>query len=78
MNADHIMSWGFFDSELLIIWRMSFLEKWQLANKFSVSKFDYDDKTLLSAKKSEDFTFSFNRQCTIYLLKSLLFLTNSS
>ena len=30
---------------------MSFLEKWQLANKFSVSKVDCDGNTLLFAKK---------------------------
>ena len=30
----------------LIIWTMSFLEKWQLANEFSVSKVNCDDYPL--------------------------------
>ena len=30
----------------LIIWTMSFLEKWQLANEFSVSKVNSDDYPL--------------------------------
>ena len=65
MNADHIMPWGFFESELQIIWRVSFLEKWQLANKFSASKVDCDGKTLLSGKEIEVFTIFFkNQQCT--------------
>ena len=51
MNVDHIMSWALFESEFLIILRMSLLEKWQLANKFCLSKVDYDDNTRLSAKK---------------------------
>ena len=52
------MSWALFESEFLIIWRMPFLEKWQLANKFSVSKVDCDSNTLLSAnKRVEDFRF---------------------
>ena len=45
------MEWALFESEFLIIWRISFLEKWQLADKFSVSKFDCDGNTLLFAKK---------------------------
>ena len=36
------MPWALFEPEFLIIWRMSFLEKWHLANKFPVSKVDYD------------------------------------
>ena len=39
-----------FESEFLIIWGMSFLEKWQL-EKFSVNKVDCDGNILLSAKK---------------------------
>ena len=41
---------------------MPFLEKWQLANKFSVIKVDCDGNTLLSIKKSshkEEFTILF-------------------
>ena len=47
-----IKSWPWaFHSGFLIIWRMSFLEKWQLANTFSVTKVNCDGNTLLSAKK---------------------------
>ena len=63
-------------SEFLIIWRMSFLEKWHLTNNSSVSKFDCDGKMLLSAKKSFTIftiifkiSLFFNQQCTMYLLK---------
>ena len=41
---------------------MSFLEKWQLANKFSASKVDCDGNIHLSAKKKKDFFL--NQQCT--------------
>ena len=50
-NADHIMSWALLEPEFLIIWRMSFLEKLQLANRFSASKVDCDGNTLLTAKQ---------------------------
>ena len=30
--------WALFESGFLMLWRMSFLEKWQLANDASVSK----------------------------------------
>ena len=45
---------------------MSFLEKWQLANKFSASKVECDGNTLLSAKKELKFSlFKKNQQCTV-------------
>ena len=48
-----------FKSEFLIIWRMFFLEKRQLANKFPVSKVNSDVNTLLSAKKEMEISLSF-------------------
>ena len=70
MNNYHIMPWALFESEFLIIWRMSFLEKWQLANKLSISKVDCDGNTLLSTKKRvADLTFK-KKESTMYLLKT--------
>ena len=43
--------WALFKSGSPMICRMSFLEKWQLANEFSVSKVNWDANKLLSAKK---------------------------
>ena len=53
MNGDHIVSWALFESGFLIICRMHFLEKRQLANEFSASNCDVncDGNALLSAKK---------------------------
>ena len=47
------MPWTLFQFEFLIIWRMSALEKWQLAEKFSFSKVNCDGNTLSSAKKKK-------------------------
>ena len=63
------MSWALFESEFLTIWRMSFLEKWQLANKFFVSEVDCNGNTLLSAKKDLKISFLEN-ESTMYLLKT--------
>ena len=49
--------WALSESGFLIICRISFLEKWQLTNKFSVSKVNYDDNALLSKNwRVENFT----------------------
>ena len=65
MNADHTMPSPIFESEFLIIWPMSLLEKWELANKFSVRKVDCDGNTLLSTKKElNNSLFFLNQQCT--------------
>ena len=63
--------WALFQSGFLIIWRISFLEKWQLANKFSVSKVNCDGNTLPSVckKRVDDFTIFF--KSAMYLLKTL-------
>ena len=58
--------WALFESGFLIIWRMSFLEKWQLSN-FFVSKINCDSNTHLSAKKS--WRFHYFLKSTMYLLK---------
>ena len=58
---------------------MSLLEKWQLTNKFSLSKVDCDGKTLLSAKKELKISLLFlNQQCTYQKLCSckLLIVSN--
>ena len=53
-----------FKSGTPMICRMPFLEKWQLANEFSVSKVNRDANKLLSAKKSWRFHYSLkNQQC---------------
>ena len=71
MNADHIMSWALFESEFLIIWRMSFLENWQLGNKFSVSKVDCDRNTLLLGKKSSGFHYFLKNNNKVFVKKLL-------
>ena len=63
---------SFFDSRFLINWRMSFLEKCQLANEFSVGKVIYNGNTLLSAKKELKVSLS-SLKPIMYLLKTLLF-----
>ena len=52
-------SWSLFKSRFLIIWRMSYLEKWQLVNEFSVSRVNCGGNTLLLQKKVKDFTLFF-------------------
>ena len=60
-------SWVLFESKFLIIWRMSSLEKWQLAHEFSVSKVNCVSNTLFvrykgtlfGKKRIEDFTLFF-------------------
>ena len=42
---------GLFDSGFLIVWRISFLEKWKLTNEFSIGNDNCDNNTLLPAKK---------------------------
>ena len=60
--------WALFGSEFLIIWKMCFTEKLQLANEFSVSKANCDSNTLCSAKKKS----------AMHLLKTLLLQSNYS
>ena len=63
---------------VLIIWRISYLEQWQLAYEFTFGKVNYDDKTLLlgmwkhcSTKKELKVSLFFLKS-TMYLLKTLL------
>ena len=63
-----------FESRSLIIWKMPFLEKWQLADETSVSKAKCVGNTLLlgmgehcSAKKELNISL-FSLKSTIYLL----------
>ena len=59
------MLWALFEPEFLIIWRMSFLEKQQLANKFSISKVD-------TFVRKIELKISLFFWSTMYLLKTLL------
>ena len=76
MNADH-MTLTLFESEFLIIWRMSFLEKWQLANKFFVVKSIVMVIHFCPQKKSWSFHF-FKKESTMHLLKTLFLQTKYS
>ena len=58
------MPWALFESEFLIIRRMSFLEKWQLTNEF----YEFYGNTLFF--RVEDFTIFL--KSTLHLLKTLL------
>ena len=55
-NADHIMPWALLKPEFLIIWRMSFLEKGHLANRFSACKLNIVSN-ILKVKESPRLTF---------------------
>ena len=63
------MPWALFESEFLIIWRIYFLEKWQLANEFSVSKVSCDLYTLLSAKKQLKNSLLFFKNLLVFTCK---------
>ena len=67
-----IKSWPWaFQSGLLIIWRMSFLEKWQWANRFFLSQVNCYGITHFSAQKELKISLFFlNQQCTCQKLCS--------
>ena len=65
--------WALFESRFLIIWRMSFLEKWQLANEFSVSKVNCDGNTFLLGTR-EHCSAKTGLKISLFFFKSIMYL----